>query len=46
MIIVPLNFYAVKVDELTEFAGSVTGVPYHPGAARYFSEHGISVPAA
>ena len=29
-----------------EFAGSVTGVPYHPGAARYFSEHGISVPAA
>ena len=25
-------------------AASVTGVPYHPGAARYFAEHGITVP--
>ena len=28
-----------------ELAASVTEVPYHPGAARYFAEHGITVPA-
>ena len=27
-----------------EFAASVTDVPYHPGAAKYFSEKGIEVP--
>ena len=27
-----------------DFAASVTSVPYHPGAAKYFSEKGIDVP--
>ncbi len=27
-----------------EFAASITNIPYHPGAARYFSEKGIDVP--
>ena len=27
-----------------EFATSVTSVPYHPGAAKYFAEEGITVP--
>ena len=27
-----------------DFAASVTDVPYHPGAARYFSEKGFTVP--
>ena len=27
-----------------EFASSVTDVPYHPGAAKYFAEKGIEVP--
>lgn len=27
-----------------EFASSVTSVPYHPGAAKYFAEQGITVP--
>lgn len=27
-----------------EFAASVTDVPYHPGAAKYFDEKGLSVP--
>ena len=27
-----------------EFAGSVTAVPYHAGAAKYFSEKGMEVP--
>lgn len=27
-----------------EFAASVTSVPYHPGAAKYFAEKGIEVP--
>ena len=26
------------------FAASVTSVPYHPGAAKYFAEKGIEVP--
>ena len=25
-------------------AASVTAVPYHPGAAKYFAEKGITVP--
>ena len=27
-----------------DFAASVTAVPYHPGAAKYFAEKGITVP--
>ncbi|MBQ9617959.1 MAG: C4-dicarboxylate ABC transporter substrate-binding protein, partial [Oscillibacter sp.] len=27
-----------------DFAASVTSVPYHPGAARYFAEKGFDVP--
>ena len=27
-----------------EFAASVTDVPYHAGAAKYFAEKGIEVP--
>lgn len=34
-----------KAKELdVNFAASVTAVPYHPGAARYFAEQGIEVP--
>ena len=34
-----------KKSELSlDFAASVTAVPYHPGAARYFSEKGLTVP--
>ena len=34
-----------KGNELDlEFAASITNIPYHPGAARYFAEKGIEVP--
>ncbi|MBR3641292.1 MAG: TAXI family TRAP transporter solute-binding subunit [Oscillibacter sp.] len=34
-----------KKNELSlDFAASVTAVPYHPGAAKYFAEKGITVP--
>ena len=34
-----------KASELNlDFAASVTNVPYHPGAARYFTEKGYEVP--
>lgn len=34
-----------KKNELSlDFAASVTAVPYHAGAARYFTEKGLSVP--
>jgi len=34
-----------KKNELSmDFATSVTAVPYHPGAAKYFSEKGFTVP--
>ena len=34
-----------KGSELSlEFASSITDVPYHPGAAKYFEEKGITVP--
>ena len=34
-----------KKNELSlDFASSVTAVPYHAGAAKYFSEQGITVP--
>ena len=33
-----------KAEELSlDFASSITDVPYHPGAAKYFAEKGISV---
>ena len=33
-----------KKNELSlDFATSVTAVPYHPGAAKYFSEQGYTV---
>ncbi len=36
-----------KEDELDlDFATSITDVPYHPGAAKYFAEKGIEVPTA
>ena len=34
-----------KAKELSlDFAPSVTDVPYHPGAVKYFAEQGITVP--
>jgi len=34
-----------KKNELSlDFAASITAVPYHPGAARYFTEKGYTVP--
>ena len=34
-----------KKNELSlDFAASVTSVPYHPGAAKYFAEKGFTVP--
>ena len=34
-----------KTKEVSlDFAASVTDVPYHPGAARYFRERGLTVP--
>ena len=34
-----------KKNELSlEFAASITAVPYHPGAAKYFGETGFTVP--
>ena len=33
-----------KYGELsTEFGASITSVPYHPGAAKYFAEKGFDV---
>lgn len=33
-----------KGEELSiEFASSVSGVPYHPGAVKYFAEHNVTV---
>ena len=35
-----------KANELSlEFASSLVGVPYHPGAVAYFADKGIEVPA-
>lgn len=35
-----------KATELSlEFASSLVGVPYHPGAVQYFADKGIEVPA-
>ena len=38
--------HAKKSELDIEFASSMTGVPYHPGAAKYFAEKGITVEAA
>ena len=36
--------HAKKAELSLEFASSVTDVPYHAGAAKYFAEQGITVP--
>lgn len=38
--------HAKKSELSLEFASSMTGVPYHPGAAKYFAEHDITVETA
>ncbi len=37
--------HAKAKDASLEFASSITDVPYHAGAARYFAEKGLEVPA-
>ena len=36
--------HAKGYEASLEFASSITDVPYHPGAAKYFAEKGIDVP--
>ena len=36
--------HAKYAEVSTEFGASVTSVPYHPGAAKYFAEKGFDVP--
>ena len=36
--------HAKYAEVNTEFGASVTSVPYHPGAAKYFAEKGFNVP--
>ena len=36
--------HAKGYEASLEFASSITDVPYHPGAAKYFAEKGIEVP--
>ena len=38
--------HAKEAELDLEFATSITNVPYHPGAAKYFEEQGVSVPTA
>ncbi len=38
--------HAKKSELSLEFASSITDVPYHPGAAKYFAEKGITVNTA
>ena len=38
------NVHAKGAELNLDFASSVTSVPYHPGAAKYFAEKGITVP--
>ncbi|HIQ78958.1 MAG TPA: TAXI family TRAP transporter solute-binding subunit, partial [Candidatus Scatomorpha intestinavium] len=38
--------HAKEAELDLEFATSISDVPYHPGAARYFEEQGITVPTA
>ena len=36
--------HAKGAERSLDFAASVTSVPYHPGAAKYFAEKGLTVP--
>jgi hypothetical protein len=36
--------HAIAGNLSLELASSITAVPYHPGAAKYFAENGITVP--
>ena len=36
--------HAKGYEASLEFASSITDVPYHPGAAKYFAEKGFDVP--
>ena len=38
--------HAKEAELDLEFATSITNVPYHPGAAKYFEEQGVTVPTA
>ena len=38
------NVHAKGAELGLDFAASVTSVPYHPGAAKYFAEKGLEVP--
>ncbi len=38
--------HAKKSELSLDFASSMSGVPYHPGAAKYFAEHDITVDTA
>lgn len=38
--------HAKEAELDLEFATSITNVPYHPGAAKYFQEQGVTVPTA
>ena len=37
------NSHAKGAELDLDFAASVTSVPYHPGAAKYFAEQGVNV---
>ena len=39
-----IDTHAKYAEVSTEFGASVTSVPYHPGAAKYFAEKGFDVP--
>ena len=36
--------HAKYAEISTEYGASITSVPYHPGAAKYFAEKGFEVP--
>lgn len=39
-----ISSHAKYAEVNLEFGASITSVPYHPGAARYFAEQGFTVP--
>ena len=39
-----LDAHAIASNLSLDLASSITAVPYHPGAARYYAEQGITVP--
>ncbi|MBQ0037646.1 MAG: TAXI family TRAP transporter solute-binding subunit [Clostridiales bacterium] len=41
-----VSSHAKYADVNLDFGASVTTVPYHPGAAKYFAEKGLTVPVA